>query len=147
MAIRLTDAAYRMCEATDWSVSPLTLQKLLYLAHMQYLGETGEPLIPEQFEAWDYGPVVPELYHEIKGFGRGKVKDVFFGARNLDGTKEAKTIDYVGQTLKNARPGALVDFTHHKDGAWAKNYVPGSRGCVISSQDILDEYRWRPKKK
>ena len=37
-------------------------QKILYFAHMACLGEYGEPLIDEQFHAWLYGPVIPNLY-------------------------------------------------------------------------------------
>lgn len=146
MTVRLNDAAYRMCQSADWNLSPLALQKMLYLAHMQHLGETGgSPLINEAFEAWDYGPVIPELYQNVKMFGRGKVRDIFFGVNDISGTKEAADIDYMANTLKAARPGALVEFTHHKDGAWAKNYIPGARGRIIPNADIIDEYRWRPK--
>lgn len=136
-----------MCDSSGWDVSPLALQKMLYLAQMQHLGETGgDPLFYDEFEAWDYGPVIPSLYHDLKMFGRKPVKDVFLGARNLDGTREARDIDYVARSLKGIKPGALVDFTHHKNGAWAKNYMPGVKGRVIPNWDILDEYAWRPKK-
>ena len=49
-------------------ITPMKLQKLVYFAHGWYLGFTGEPLVAEQVQAWDFGPVIPSLYHEFKEF-------------------------------------------------------------------------------
>lgn len=55
------------------SISPMKLQKLVYYAHGWYAGYTGKPLIDEAVEAWQYGPVIPSLYHEFKRFGSGAI--------------------------------------------------------------------------
>ncbi|MCL6584270.1 MAG: DUF4065 domain-containing protein [bacterium] len=47
----------------------MKLLKLIYFAHGWHLAITGKPLIDEQVEAWQYGPVIPSVYHEFKGFG------------------------------------------------------------------------------
>jgi uncharacterized phage-associated protein len=47
----------------------LKLQKLLYFAQAYYLAKLGRPLFAEKLEAWEYGPVVPEIYHQFKKFG------------------------------------------------------------------------------
>ncbi|BEP50820.1 Panacea domain-containing protein [Variovorax sp. V116] len=54
-------------------LSPMKLQKLVYYAHGWYAGFTGSPLIDESVEAWQYGPVIPSLYHEFKKFGSGQI--------------------------------------------------------------------------
>jgi uncharacterized phage-associated protein len=51
----------------------MKLQKLLYLSHGYYLATTTTPWIDEAFEAWDYGPVVPSIYHEFKRFGSSSI--------------------------------------------------------------------------
>lgn len=56
------------------SISPMKLQKLVYYAHGWYLGYTKQPLINEAIEAWQYGPVIPSLYHEFKQFGSVGIK-------------------------------------------------------------------------
>ncbi len=55
-------------------LTPLKLIKLVYIAHGWYLGITGKPLINEHPEAWEYGPVIPSLYHEFKIFGNGAIR-------------------------------------------------------------------------
>lgn len=52
--------------------TPLTqmkLQKMLFFAQGWYLAIYGEPLFEEDFEAWDYGPVIPSVYSEFRDFG------------------------------------------------------------------------------
>lgn len=51
-------------------VDPMKLQKLIYFAHGWHLAVTGEPLIDETVEAWQYGPVIPTVYHTFKRYGR-----------------------------------------------------------------------------
>ena len=55
--------------ASGEDISPMKLQKLVYYAHGWHLGILGEPLIDEQVEAWQFGPVIRSLYHEFKDFG------------------------------------------------------------------------------
>jgi uncharacterized phage-associated protein len=50
-------------------ISNLKLQKLLYYAQGLHLAKTGKPLFAERICAWTHGPVVPDVYHEYKGFG------------------------------------------------------------------------------
>ncbi|RWO77206.1 type II toxin-antitoxin system antitoxin SocA domain-containing protein [Mesorhizobium sp.] len=66
MTLHVLSAAKHLAKQSGWSLSNLELQKILYLAHMFYLGRTGEPLVSGHFEAWDYGPVHPDLYHRVK---------------------------------------------------------------------------------
>lgn len=51
------------------SISPMKLQKLVYIAHGWHLGLGQGPLIDEAVQAWKYGPVIPSLYHEFKHLG------------------------------------------------------------------------------
>lgn len=56
------------------SPSPMKLQKLCYYAQGYALAE-GEELFPEEFQAWQHGPVVYELYSQYKHFQWRQITD------------------------------------------------------------------------
>jgi uncharacterized phage-associated protein len=51
------------------ALTPMKVQKLVYFAHGWNLAIHDEPLLNERIQAWKYGPVVPELYRELKDYG------------------------------------------------------------------------------
>lgn len=120
MAARLDSVARYICRKSDWTVSHLQLQKLMYLAQMIYMGRThGARLFEGAFQAWDYGPVEPDLYHKAKMFGSGPVKDVFGEARRFaDNDPRIKLMDDIcGHFLKYSA-GDLVEITHSDKETW-----------------------------
>ncbi|TVR79087.1 MAG: DUF4065 domain-containing protein [Rhodospirillales bacterium] len=122
-------------------MSNLQFNKILYIAHMVHLGPHGVPLVDGRFEAWDYGPVHPTLYHHAKVFGSSPVGNIFHSVGEIPPGPEAETLDAALESLRNARPGQLVAMTHRGDGAWARHYVPRQRNTIIPDADILAEYR------
>jgi uncharacterized phage-associated protein len=136
-------AARHMCARSDWSLTNLQLQKMLYLAQMIYLGKTGEPLFNGTFEAWDYGPVLPVVYNQVKSFGSGPIRDVFFGARAITDESRCEMLNEACDQLSQKTAGQLVNITHWSKGAWAQHYVPGTRGVIIPNAAILQEARDR----
>ena len=146
MAARLDSVCKIICECGSWGVTNLQLQKILYMAQMFYMGQNdGARLVDAEFEAWDYGPVEPELYRKVRMFGKKPVSDVFYKARPFK-EEDARFafIKQVSNDLLPLRPGQLVDITHWSEGAWAKNYVPGIKGIKIPDEDIIAEYNRRP---
>ena len=65
VANRFLDVA----KAKGVSLTPLQLMKLVYMGNGWMLAYTGKPLFDDRIEAWKYGPVIPTLYHQTKGFG------------------------------------------------------------------------------
>lgn len=51
-------------------LTQMHLQKLVYIAHGWKLALVGEPLADDVIEAWDYGPVFPDLYEHTKYNGK-----------------------------------------------------------------------------
>lgn len=52
-----------------FGVTNMALNKILYFSHGWSLADRNAPLVSLTFEAWDYGPVLPLLYHQFKRFG------------------------------------------------------------------------------
>lgn len=61
----------------NYGVSNLKLQKLLYFIQVYFIKDINEPCFEEAIEAWDFGPVVPEVYQEFKQFGSTDIPSVY----------------------------------------------------------------------
>jgi len=60
-----------LSEREGVEITPLKLQKMVYIAHGWHLAIRGQPLVTDEYaEAWDHGPVFPSLYYEIREFGK-----------------------------------------------------------------------------
>ena len=57
----------RACESGQ-PLTPLQIMKLVYYAHAWMLALCDRPLVKEEFKAWAYGPVIPDLYHAMKRY-------------------------------------------------------------------------------
>ena len=51
----------------------MKLQKLMYFTQAWYLRERGFPLLDDHFSRWQYGPVIPAIYHEFKAYEAGTI--------------------------------------------------------------------------
>ena len=143
MPINVLSAAKFAGEFLDWSKSHLYIQKLLYIAHMYYLGQNGgKPLVEGNFEASDYGPVHPALYHKAKIFGSDPVKNIFRSSPKIEDGTEKEMLKVVLEVLRDSSGAKLVAMTHREEGAWAKHYHPGTRGITIPNEDIIEEYHY-----
>lgn len=143
MTVRSDEAALHLCRRSDWTLSNLQIQKIIYMADMNYVGQYGKRLVGEDFQAWDYGPVLPSLYHKFKAFGAKAVPNVFWGVPDISGTKEGDMLDLAWENLREMTPGQLVETTHSGLGAWVRRYVPGAKQIKILTQDMVDEYARR----
>jgi uncharacterized phage-associated protein len=139
------------------SITNLSLQKLLYFAHGQYLIEHRRPLVDGYFEAWPYGPVHPHVYVTFKAFGSGSIssratrRDYVSGkVLQLDPVQEAEAIDTVTRvlgTLGGVSTRRLVALSHAVGGPWAaanEGRTGNGRGVRISDRMIVERF-WRHK--
>jgi uncharacterized phage-associated protein len=141
MAISTFAAAKKICELSDWTITNLKLQKILYLAYRDYYGENDKPLIAGEFEAWKYGPVISALYDHVKMFGDKPIINRFYNIEehNDDSTEEMASLSKAWQKYGSMEGWELVQMTHTPEGAWSKNYNP-DQNCTIPNKDIKEEY-------
>lgn len=124
-------------------LTPMQLLKLVYIAHGWMLGLYGRPLISDEVQAWQYGPVIPRLYNAIKSYRSQPVEGPLRvpGERcNLDAA-EQDIIDQVFELYGSFSGPALSRITHAPGTPWTKTYVPGRFGSVISNDLIEDHYQ------
>lgn len=135
------EAATKIGDLSNWSVTNLQLQKLLYISHMVYLGLHNKKLIEEKFEAWNLGPVLPSVYHRLKIFGDKHIRNIFSTDISTlnDKDSEFNIIKQVYEILGKKEAYTLVSMTHKEGGGWAKNFNP-RLNITIPDKDILEEY-------
>lgn len=63
----------RCADPVAAGLTPMKLQKLVYFAHGWHLAIQDSPLITDDVQAWEYGPVIPRLYQALKEYGDNPV--------------------------------------------------------------------------
>ena len=138
------------------SVTVMSLLKILFFAHAWHLAKTGEPLMGQPFEAWQYGPVNRVVYEQFKTFRdrpidtRARVLNASAGryeiAHCVDIDAETSTLlqnvfDYYSQF----HPFRLSKLTHEEGSPWDKVWNEATRravpGMVISNEAIRDWFQ------
>lgn len=112
--------------AEGQSIDPMKLQKLVYYAHGWYAGHRGQPLINENIEAWQYGPVIPSLYHEFKPYGAGTIRTkatsyangAFQEVPHPPDPAVRQFLDNVWRSYSPYTGIALSEMTHAADSPW-----------------------------
>jgi len=130
----------------------LRLQKLLYFAQGWHLARFGRPLFDAQLNAWDFGPVVPEIYHEYKTNGRCGISETFDLPQDAFTPSELELLLDVVREYADRSTSALVTLSHKPDAPWSHTskyaVIPQSsiqeyftNSIPLSSfDDILDDY-------
>jgi uncharacterized phage-associated protein len=133
----------------------MQLQKLAYIAHGWNLAINGEPLIAEDVQAWDNGPVFRELYDHLKNAGKACIRalispasrDNFF-QRDVSkepyraelSESESGVIQHVWNRYGRYGAFKLSDMTHQPGTPWFKAYFERGRSSRIEPEDIKRHY-------
>ena len=153
-------------------ITPLKIQKLVYIAHGYHLAFTardnppnGSPLVNDEFaEAWRYGPVFPSLYHHFKRFGGDPItefaEDIEFSYDDDTGKLDTKSItpkidpndefpcallNKIWEVYGEYTGLQLSDITHREGTPWEKTWKrrEGFRNAHIPNKVIIQYYRNR----
>lgn len=68
-ALFVANYIIEFCADNDMEISNLKLQKVLYYVNARSLVELGTPIFSDKIQKWQYGPVIPKVYHEFKEYG------------------------------------------------------------------------------
>ena len=130
-------------------VRPMKLQKLLFFAYGWYAGTADKRLFEEEFEAWPYGPVIPEVYRRYKRYGAGEI-DERGKKRNLGDPNAHLMVDDAVREYGVASDIGLSNITHEKGSPWDQVWKDSdtSLRCreIIPFHIIRDFYRTKSQK-
>lgn len=125
------------------NLTPMKLQKLMFFAQSWYLKTYNQVLFDGEFERWQYGPVLPELYHEFKKFGSGCItkygENLWKQIDIIDANDPSnKTVfdflDQIINTYGRYTGTQLSWMTHQPETAWFN----GKLGTLIRIDDMIE---------
>jgi uncharacterized phage-associated protein len=128
-----------LCGEEHRSLTPMQVLKLVYIAHGWHLGLHGAPLVNEPVEAWQYGPVIPSLYHAYKRYGSSPIDE---GPNAKPGGfthDEETTIGQVWNGYGKRTGVSLSSLTHEPGTPWSITVERLGLGSVISN-DLIEDY-------
>lgn len=137
-ATDLANYIVEKCHRDRCPVSNLQLQKILYYIQREYL-QNNKQAFSDPIEAWQFGPVVPNVYYDFCGFGSMPITISFPNKRSIDYQDQQK-INPIIEAKRKLYPWDLVAETHKEGGAWQRTYNNGlGNHCVIPIERIKEE--------
>lgn len=122
-AMGLSNYIVYKCIKDGCPISNLQLQKILYYIQKRFL-DMGSIAFNDRIEAWQFGPVVPNVYYRFCVFGSMPISNLI-GSHNLFGS-DLRIVDEVVEEKRSLYPWELVSETHKENGAWARTYNNGA---------------------
>ena len=138
------------------AVTPMKLQKLVYIAFGWALALYDLQLFTEQIQAWKHGPVIPSLFHEFKVYTNNPITGRSFEL-NHDGSTWVSSIPRSDREARGAISGtwrayrhlsaaSLRNRTHAPDTPWRRVYnSQGIPGTVIPPELIREHFVMKRK--
>ncbi|RRD41629.1 DUF4065 domain-containing protein [Comamonadaceae bacterium OH3737_COT-264] len=134
--LTVADAILKIAAQQGKTLTPMQLVKLTYIAHGWSLGLRGRDLFRNRIEAWRYGPVIPDLYHATKVYGRSPIPINALG--NIDeirvSPEDKQFLEEVLAKYGHLSGISLSYITHQAGTPWTQVYKPD-----VSDQEIPDD--------
>lgn len=128
------------CKEHGYSISNLKLQKLLYFVQAQFLIALNRAAFHERIEAWDFGPVVPEVYQCFKIWGNSEIPLVVAkGAGEKIYECDQRVMDEILNECAPYSASYLVEVTHKQD-PWVDAYEKYCNN-VITEKSIEEFFK------
>lgn len=142
-------------QGPDGGLTQMQLQKLVYIANGWNLAINGEPLVDEDAEAWDNGPVFRELWDHVTKYGSSRITQLispdtrrsFFGKKPSSEPYTAKltesergVIEHVWRRYGKKGAFNLSNLTHQPGTPWYKAYFGIGRNAKLDQDDIRKHY-------
>ncbi|MDR0407473.1 MAG: DUF4065 domain-containing protein [Campylobacteraceae bacterium] len=125
------------CENDNHPITNLQLQKMLYYVQCFFLVEKKKPLFDDDFEAWKFGPVIPDVYREYRIYGALPISSDADKAEIDIDNKEMELLNDIIKKTRVMYPWRLVEQSHAKGKAWDNVFMDGiGVGDIISKEDI-----------
>lgn len=134
-ALDIAKYVVNKCTVEEHPVSNLQLQKILYYIQKTFL-DSDMIAFEDEIEAWQFGPVVPDVYYKYCGFGSMSIRMKY--NVNIE-RKYANIIDPIVKVKRILDPWDLVEDTHKPGKAWAQIYKGGLGNHHVIPKSLIKE--------
>lgn len=117
------------------SLTPLKLQKILYLAQGWSYVWDDVAAFHDDFCAWQYGPVNEKVYEAFKKYSRSEIPEAEGISELVDSSVE-ETLEAVWSEYGKMTAYDLVELTHRQE-PWKHAYARGLRITNSSIQEYF----------
>lgn len=117
---------------------PLThieVQKLLYFWHGWMLGIHGQPLHHGVWQAWRYGPVLPEVYFNLNHYRGQPITSPIRTPSELFTSEESNIMNVV-YGYRSLGTFTLVGIAHSRGGPWDRVWHGQGDSGLIDNETI-----------
>ena len=120
--------------------TPLQILKLIYFAQGWVLARTDDPLIDQPIEAWKHGPVVRDVYNEVRTYGDGPITS-FIDAHSADFDSREEFYMREAYRVYGGLGGYQMIHVTHKDGSpWRETWEDRKTNHDVIENDLIKEF-------
>ena len=140
-ALLISRYIIKRCNEINKSISNLKLQKLLYFVQAEFLVSKDKPCFYEKIEAWDFGPVVPEVYRKYRIYGSASIPYIKGIENGKILSDDQALINEIVDICSKYSAAMLVEVTHAQE-PWKKAYKRYQNNTIYndSIKSFLSEY-------
>lgn len=151
-AIDIARYVINYCNKHDYDITNLKLQKMLYFIQGGFYLQKNKPCFEDDFECWQYGPVIPSVYSDFKIFGSNQLPEVHTLRKynfekgeyihydwdfSFEDDSDARLVDAYIDVLSKRTTYDLVRISHNQS-PWRNNYEEGKHKIIPKRE--LKEY-------
>ena len=122
------------------TLSIMSLLKLTYIAHGWHLEMQEAPLFSNRIEAWQYGPVIPEVYNAFRTQGINVSGPVSAPTKEITPEDES-LLEQVYTIYGSLSAFQLSNLTHVPGGPWDIATKTGGNYALIHDDLIKQHYK------
>ena len=123
-------------------LTPLQIIKLTYMCQAWMLAMFGKRMFRQEVQAWEHGPVIPDVYHSVKKDGENPVKKRIKRVEDerFD-SEETHILNEVYEVYGHWTGFQLSNTTHLPGTPWYKTRSKHPLGrSVVIPQDLIEDY-------
>ena len=145
-SLAVANRILQIASSENKNLTIMQLIKLVYIAHGWALALLNRPLVTDRVEAWQHGPVYPDIYNEFRGSGwqpiTRKAIDRWSGvAIDADfDADELSIIEKVVEAYGNFHAFELSSRTHQPDTPWSKVFDEGRGKFAPIGNRLIKEH-------